>query len=65
MPDDPKPPESRPEPPPERNVYGGQWGGAGKQGVPDGEGKVDRPGRVKTPDESHGEGDHDGGSGLP
>jgi hypothetical protein len=64
---EPKAPESRPEPPEtpaaEPPVYGGRWGGSGKQGDQPGEGQVDRPHRVSDPAESEGQGDTDPASG--
>lgn len=52
-------PKSRPEPAgPGPAVYGGQWGRSGKQNDPEGLGKVDRPGRIETPnDEAPGAGE--------
>jgi hypothetical protein len=53
-------PQSRPEPAaPGPSVYGGQWGGSGKQN-PKETGKRDRPGQIKVPRESEGEGTEDG-----
>lgn len=41
-------PKSRPEPKrPGPSVYGGEWGSAGKQGDPAGQGKSDRPDKIK------------------
>lgn len=58
---DPKPPKSRPEPrKPDPSVYGGRWGGSGKQGDPPGQGKVDRPERVEPSKEKPGAGEADG-----
>jgi hypothetical protein len=54
-------PQSRPEPAkPGPSVYGGQWGEAGKQNDPAEKGEPDRPGRIKVPPESQGEGTDDG-----
>jgi hypothetical protein len=41
-------PQSRPEPKqPGPPIYGGEWGSAGKQNAPEGEGKPDRPGKIE------------------
>ena len=53
-------PQSRPEPAtPGPSVYGGQWGGAGKQN-PQEKGAPDRPTRIKVPPESEGQGTDEG-----